>query len=106
MAILIIPSGEVYSPSFKYPDYPGYSFGVILNGYVSEYDACNVEDSYGPHLRSSTASTSTMRFMWVRMVLSAAAIGASRIPTGGALRTLTLATSWMHGLYTRMVAPS
>lgn len=39
--------GRKISPSFAYPDYPGYSFGVMRNGYVGEYDYSAVYDSYG-----------------------------------------------------------
>ena len=47
------------SPGFAYPDYPGYSFGVMRNGYVGEYDYSAVYDSYGNYcysLRTSTIS--------------------------------------------------
>ena len=40
-------------------------------------------------LRTSTTAT-TMRIEWVRVVMSSATVGMSRVPTGGALRILVV----------------
>ena len=70
--------------------YPSRVYLVHLDGEIGANGYDHVSISYGNILYSKQkpsfalrASTTSMRVMWIRMVLSASTVGISRIPTGG-----------------------